>query len=257
VTANVYVYGVIDAGVALDLDDAGLGPVRVVEVGGLGAVCSDVTADLVGRRRELKAHADVLGALCQETAVVPFSFGTVLPDDEAVRDELLGRHGDHLGAELDRLRSVLQLNVRLVPNEERLLADVVAGSPELARMRESVRRLPPGGGQAQRLRLGEAVARAYQDATERIGRVVIDALAGRAVDVDVEDLGNQEGSTRAAFLVERRDLTAFLDAAQEVAEGLEGRVVCRVVGPLPPFSFVVPVDPGPDPAARREASWAS
>lgn len=254
---SVYVYGVVGVGACPDLDDGGMGPVRVVERGGLAALCSDVADDPVGRRRELKAHADVLSAACLRTAVVPFSFGTVLLDDEAVRTRLLQRYEGHLRVELDRLRDVLQLNVRLVPDEQRLLADVIAGSPELARLNDTVRAMPPGVGQAQRLRLGEAVANAYRVAGERIGRAVVDSLSRGAVDVRVEEIGGQEATTRAAFLVERRRVSEFLGGAQNVSEGFQGRLTCRVVGPLPPFTFVAPLEPGQDDAQLPESSWVS
>ena len=259
-SASVYAYGVVDAGAALELEPAGLGPVRVVESGDLAAVCSDVSGDLLGRRRELKAHADVLSAVCQEVAVVPFSFGTVLADDDEVRTRLLDRHAGHLSRELTRLRDVLQFNIRLVPDEQRLLADIVAASPDLNRLRRSVDSLPPGSGQAQRLRLGEAVAHAYRQAGEDIGAAVVNALAKNAVDMSVEEIGGPEATTRATMLVARRGVTSFLDEAQRVAEGLQGRVTCRVVGPLPPFSFVQPLDlAGQGPASEQptERTWAS
>jgi hypothetical protein len=257
-TTAVYVYGVVDSGTELELDDAGLGPVRLVEHGPLAALCSDVGSEPPGRRRELKAHADVLGASCLRATVVPFSFGTVLGDDDEVRTRLLRDHQAHLTGELSRLRDLLQLNLRVVPNEERLLADLVAGSPELAGLRRSTG--APGATQAQQLRLGEAVAHAYRVTGEGIGRAVLDALAGGAVDVRVEDMGGPEATTRAAFLVARDRVSDFLDEAQRVAEGLKGRVTCRVVGPLPPFTFVQPLDRevvGGATGPERRHAWAS
>jgi hypothetical protein len=254
--SGVYVYGVVDSGTQLEIDEAGLGPVRLVEHGALAALCSDVGDEPLGRRRELKAHADVLSGVCVQTAVVPFSFGTVLGDDDEVRTRLLDGHAAHLTAELSRLRDVLQLNVRLVPDEQLLLADVVSGSPELSRFQRSIAAQPGGGSQAQKLRLGEAVARAYSAAGEQIGRTTVDSLAGHSVAVHVEDIGGPEATTKAAFLVARDRVTDFLDEAQRLAEGLQGRVTARVVGPLPPFTFVQQLDRT---AAGSDGgqSWAS
>jgi hypothetical protein len=184
------------------------------------------------------------------------SFGTVLPDDDAVRDELLDRHRDHLRAELRRLDGLLQFNVRLVPVEDRLLADVVAGSPRLARLRDSVRAAGPRASQAQRMGLGEAVSTAYRAAAERIGQVMVESLTRRSVDARVEEVGAADGSTRAVFLVDRGKVPEFLDEAQRFADALDGRVTCRVTGPLPAFSFVEAF--GTDDLARhREQSWVS
>jgi hypothetical protein len=255
-SSGVYVYGVVDSGAQLELDDAGLGPVRLVERGRLAALCSDVGTEPLGRRRELKAHADVLSGVCLRTAVVPFSFGTVLGDDVEVRSRLLDQHAAHLSGELSRLRDVLQMNVRLVPDEQLMLADVVAGSPELARLQRSVAGQPGGGSQAQKLRLGEAVARAYRAAGDHIGRSTVDALARHSVAVHVEDIGGPEATTQAAFLVARDEVPDFLDEAQRVADGLHGRVTARVVGPLPPFTFVQQIDRA-EAWSERGQSWAS
>jgi hypothetical protein len=257
VTQNVYVYGVIGSDAEVDLDEAGLGPVRVVAADDVSALCSDVPeGDLVGRRRELKAHADVLGAACMQTTVVPLSFGTLLPDDEAVRTDLLNRHADHLVAELKRLGGLLQFNVRLVPVEERLLADVVAGSPELTRLRDSVRAAGSRASQAQQMRLGEAANSAYRAAADRIGHIMVESFSRRAVDARVEQVGGADATTRAVFLVERTRLTEFLDEAQQFADSLRGRVTCRVVGPLPAFSFVEPFGAG-EPVRQEARSWVS
>jgi hypothetical protein len=234
----VHVYGVVRHPADLRVDEAGLGPVREVFLGGLAALCSDVESEPLGRRRELKAHADVLAQVCQQAAVIPMTFGTVLADTEAVRRELLERYADHLAGELDRLATVLQFNLRLVPDEDALLRDVLAESAELRRLSRAVQGLQAGQGHAQRLRLGEAMANGFRDLAHRLGDAAVRALAAEAVDLHVEEAGGPEGVTRAALLVQRSDTASFLDAAGALAERLSGRVVCRLVGPLPPFAFV-------------------
>lgn len=249
--ASVYVYGVTDAGADLVLEDRGLGPVRMVAVGEIAALCTDVGEEPLGRRRELKAHAEVLSSVCEQAAVVPFTFGTVLPDEDAVCARLLEAHAAHLEGELDRLREVVQFNLRLVPDEQRLLADVVAGTPDLARLNDQVRRLPPGAGQAQRLRLGEAVARAYRDAAARLGEQVLQELGRSVADATVEYVGSEEGATAAALLVRRQDTSTFLAEIDRLAGGLGGRFTFRLVGPLAPFAFVRAL-----PSVDLEAAWA-
>jgi hypothetical protein len=234
----VHVYGVVRYPADRRVDEAGLGPVREVFRGDLAALCSDVKSELLGRRRELKAHADVLAQVCQQGAIIPMTFGTLLADDDAVRRELLERHADHLNRELDRLATVLQFNLRLVPDEDALLRDVLAGSADLQRLSRTVHGLPAGQGQAQRLRLGEAMAGGFRDLAHRLGDVAVSALASETVDLRVEESGGPDGVTRAALLVQRSDTASFLDAAGSLAERLSGRFACRLVGPLPPFAFV-------------------
>lgn len=248
---GVYIYGVVDATFDAQVDDGGLGAVRTIPAGDVAALCSDVEGELLGRRRELKAHADVLSAACHESAVVPFTFGTVLADDDAVRADLLRPHAEHLTQELDRLREVVQFNLRLVADEQRVLSDVLAADAGLARLNEQVRRLPAGVGQAERLRLGEAAARAFQDACARIGERVLDAVGRHTEETQVEYVGSQDGGTSAALLVRRDQTTALLQEVDRLAGSLHGRVTFRLVGPLPPFAFVRPL-----PTEDRETAWA-
>jgi Gas vesicle synthesis protein GvpL/GvpF len=253
---GVYVYGVVEDGAELhDFEDRGLGPVRLLPCGEVAAICSDVEGDVFGRRRELKAHAEVLGDACIATTVVPFRFGTVLQDDEAVKERLLRPHAGHFRRELDRLRDVVQLNLRLTPLEDELVKTVVADVPALARLSQAVRELPAGAGQDKRLRLGEATAQAYRAACESIGQTVIQALAQDAREVQVEEIGGQDGTTKAALLVDRRQLTRLLDRAEQMAEHLHGKVRCRIVGPLPPFAFVEPVPESGEQPSGSEPAW--
>ena len=237
-------YGVVGAGTPVPTDDRGLGDVQGVQDGELVAVCSKVAEDPVGRRRELKAHADVLSELAHTSAVVPFTFGTVLPDEARVHDMLRTRAG-HLGGELDRLADVVQMTVRLVPDEQLLVADVMASSPPLRELEAWVRRSRGTGSQAQQLRLGEAVARHYRDWVERLSTTAVDALAPHSREVRLESDPSTTDPVQAAFLVERDQVSAFLEAGGAVADGMHGRMVCRIVGPLPPYSFVASEDHTP------------
>lgn len=252
---NTYVYGVLedtDAAGLEPLNGGGLGPVRTLSSGGLTALCSDATGEVMGRRRELAAHADLLATVCQQVPVVPLTFGTVLPDDDAVRVELLERLGDHLHAELRRLAGVVQFAVTVRLERDVVLGDIVRGDPRLAQLNERVKRLPPGSGQAERLRLGEAVAAAYERAAGSIGDSVVGELARSAVDRAQEQPVDQDGTTALALLVDRGQVKRFLSQAGQVAEGLAGRAVLRVVGPLPPYSFLAPM---PEPTARSSGAW--
>jgi hypothetical protein len=237
----LYVYGVVGVGTPVPADDRGLGAVVGIHDDALVAVCSQVADEPLGRRRELRAHADVLGDLARQSPVVPFTFGTVLPDEQSVHEVLRGR-AIHLLAELDRLADVVQMTVRLVPDEQRLLADVMASSPQLRELEAQGRSGPGPGNQAQQLRLGEAVAHHYRTWVEQLSAAALEALASHAREVRVESDASTADPVQAAFLVSRGEVSAFLQAGGEVAAGMHGRMVCRITGPLPPYSFVEPGD---------------
>jgi hypothetical protein len=137
--------------------------------------------------------------------------------------------------------------VRLVPDEQRLLADVMASSPGLQALDAGARRGPAARSQAQQLRLGEAVAAGYRDWVGRLADAAAARLAEHAIDVRFEPLASPEGDRQAAFLVTRSGLNDFLRAGGELAEGMQGRMVVRITGPLPPFSFLAVEDSADEP----------
>jgi hypothetical protein len=241
-----YVYGVVVAAARVHLPESHLGDVRLIEADGLAAVVSDVAEQPQGRRRELKAHADVLAGLCNETTVVPFTFGTVVAGEDAVR-RLLGAHEGHFDRELRRLRGLQQFNLTVEPVEEQLLADVMAGSADLRKVQKQVR---TRGGQGRQLRFGEMVAHRYRATAESLGAAVVDALRPHLTDVRVEH--RQDAATYGALLVRRDDVPALLRAAEDVARQVHGRASCRLTGPMPAFGFVAPLPRTGDP----EPAWA-
>ena len=59
-------------------------------------------------------------------------FGTLLPSEEAVRWDVLDARRDELVAALGRLEGFVQLNVRVLYDEDALLREVVANEPRIA-----------------------------------------------------------------------------------------------------------------------------
>jgi hypothetical protein len=219
VSDAVYVYGVLAAADAASLTTSGVmgAPVRAVQSGDLAALVSDVAGGALAAAREVRAHWRVLEAASEQTTVLPVRFGTVMEDDDAVREQLLADGAERLNALLQQLAGRVQLTVRGTYAEDALLRSVVAGSREIAALRERVRRLPEAAGYYERIRLGELIA----------------AEVARQREVDT----GADGAFHFAFLVERDGVDAFSTAVGKLAEELGDRVAIRYVGPLAPYSF--------------------
>src|SRR5918911_441390 len=97
------------------------------EAGGLAALVSPVEGEkLRATRRDLLSHSAVLERAIAAGPVLPLRFGIVLRDEEAV------------------------------------LREIVRSDPAIARLNEETRAAPEASTQPQRVRLGEAVARALE-----------------------------------------------------------------------------------------------
>jgi hypothetical protein len=237
----VVVYGIVEPGTKLPRGNAGIAGARprLVESGSVAAVVGDLESDeLVARRRDLRAYMDVLAAAMERSTVVPMQFGTVMPDDERVREELLAPLEEKLRALLDRFENLVEMRLAARYDEEALLAEIVAAAPGVRRLR---------GVAGAELELGERVAGAY----ERIRRVDADRLLetlGPLVEEVAQADGVEWDVLTASFLVRRSRLNAFEAEVDRWAKAGAGRTVCELAGPMPAYSFVD--------LELAEAAWA-
>ena len=131
----------------------------------------------------------------------------------------------------------MQLNLKGEYDEERLLRDVVSGSPEVAALRERLQGLPGEAGYYDRIRLGELVAAEIERRREADRILALERLEPLAVSTRIEAPTGAEGAFNLAFLVDRDKVDRFSEAVRALADELGEGVGLRYVGPLPPYSF--------------------
>ena len=225
----MYVYGVTDRGRTLRGSGVVDAPVDTVEHGSLAAIVSPVPSlHLRAKRRDIRAHQDVLQRAFTKGAVIPFRFGTVFAGEDAVVSELLEPRHDDLARLLERLDGLVELSVRAYYVEDAVLREIIQADQRVARLR----------GQGNDVALGEAVANAL--AARRAGEAatIERTLRPLADDAVIEAPRTEYELFRGAFLVPRADVDTF-DAEMNVLAGeRDGTVVFKYVGPLPPHSFV-------------------
>jgi hypothetical protein len=205
--------------------------------GGVAALVSPVEGELKATRRDLLSHSAVLERAIAAGPVLPLRFGIVLRDEDAVAQELLEPRRDELAALLERFERLVELRVKAFYDEEAVLREIVRSDPAIARLNEATRGAPDAAAQAQRVRLGEAVARALETTRESDSQAILARLRPLAEDFVVEEGESSLGLT-ASFLVDRGRVGAFDTAMDELAREHEGRITFKYLGPLPPHSFV-------------------
>jgi hypothetical protein len=252
-TGPLYVYGVVRTANAPDVDAAGVGEegagIRTSSHGDLAAVVSEVEDGPLAAARDLRAHWRVLEEVAAATTVVPVRFGTVVADGRALVDEFLAPQAERLSALLERLTGKVQLNVKAFYDEERLLKDVVAGSPAVAGLRQRVQGMPEAAGYYDRIRLGELVSGEVERRRELDSALVVDRLAPLAVAARSEGASTADMAVNAAFLVEGTAVDDFSAEVTKLIEELGERMRIRYVGPMPAYSFA-------DAETAESPAWA-
>ncbi|MFI9075690.1 GvpL/GvpF family gas vesicle protein [Streptomyces sioyaensis] len=236
---GIYVYGIVRAGHPLPPALGGVGDppgtVGRVEEGRLAAVISQAPPRLRARRRDLLAHQELLLALAEDGPVLPMRFGMVAPDESVIRRQLSEAEDRQLAA-LDGVAGRVEINVKALPADEALPA-LVKGDATIRGLREAARRRPS---YEANVRLGEAVATALARRSAEAGRDIVRELSSlaHAVCAGPQVTGCQ---VNVSFLVGRGDGAGFVAEAERLARQREDRVVLRVAGPLPCYSFLEPL----------------
>lgn len=237
---GAYVYGIVAA--ALDVQGlTGLDqqPLSLVAVEDVAAVIGEVALERPpGRRADLMAHSAVVDSLAGRAPVVPVQFGSFMRDAQAVREELLEPRLDHWRALLAALRDRRQFNLKARYDEASVLREVVSQHPEIAELRARTSQLPDEEGYADRLRLGELVARALEAKRQDDTSLILDAVIPHVVSYAPRERGGVDHLLDVAFLVDDRHRGSFEQVLEDLAEAMHERVRMQLVGPVPPYDFV-------------------
>ncbi|TDC24833.1 GvpL/GvpF family gas vesicle protein [Streptomyces sp. 8K308] len=235
---TTYVYAVTPAPPPeLPKDVVGVGDppraVRVVREGELAAVVSECPPGTRPRRRDLFAHQRVLTMVAAAGPVLPLRFGSVCPDDDAVRDTL----AEHAAFFRDQLESVVgraEYNVKAIHREEVVLRTLLAEDARIRELNQATR--VRGGAHRDRLELGQLLAEGVYRRREQDARAVTEALGPYAERVH-RGVAGADRVLNLSLLVGREEAAGLLAAIEAQRED-NPQLELRVTGPLPPYSFV-------------------
>jgi hypothetical protein len=179
-------------------------------------------------RRNLLAHADVVEQLHEEAVVLPARFGYVLESREEVLELLTLPEIEDL---LTRHASTCELTLR-GKYEESVLGEVGAG---LQQLRDAYRAAPSV---EAGIALGEAVGERLAERRARDQSLVLDELRPLVLDVVAGEPAGEFAAFDLALLLDREQVQAIETRVEELAARLSPPLHFKLVGPLPPYSFV-------------------
>ncbi|NSC23833.1 GvpL/GvpF family gas vesicle protein [Streptomyces albus subsp. chlorinus] len=248
-SAQLYVYGIVHAGRALPARLRGVGrppaQVRLLPVGELAAVVSDVPDDLRARRRDLMAHQELLTRLGTGAPVLPMRFGMVAEDAATVERAVAAAAPTHLAA-LARISGRTEMNLKAMPAQSQVEA-LVREDPGLRRLMAQVRARP---GYEANVRLGQAVAEGLARRASSAADAVLAELRPLA-DGFVRGPDVPGCVLNGSFLVPDTASERFREVVERFAAAHRDRVELRLTGPLPCYSFVPQEGERPEPAPAK------
>ena len=195
--------------------------------------CAAIVSDLdegpvEATRRNLLAHADVVEQLHVEAVVLPARFGHVLESGEEAFELLALPEIEQL---LERHETTCELTLKGT-YEESVLAEVGA---ELGPLRAAYRAEPSVDAG---IALGEAVGEGLSERRAHDASLVLEGLGPLIVDLVSSGPSGELAAFDFALLADRDSVEAIAARLEELAARLSPPLHFKLVGPLPPYSFV-------------------
>lgn len=235
----VYVYSITSKDHPMRLD--GLSPVggsdeplRTVTSGELSAVVSEAPGDLRPRRRDVLAHQEVQERLMADGAVLPLRFGFTAPDEETVRGVLDERAVEYR-EQLKNLAGCAEYHLKVSWDEDSLLLRILEENDEVRRLNDEIRGGSPSPDAP--IVLGELISHEVQARQQALGAGIVEALRPFVRD-DVVSAPAGQDFLSVSFLVDDGKEEMFLATQLSLANQVGEECDFRLVGPLPPYSFV-------------------
>jgi hypothetical protein len=250
----VYVYGVLEQPLAVEVRGIDSRVVRWVLGDGLTAAVSDVASEEFGEEalndglRDMAwlgpravAHQVVSARLHElADALVPLAFGTVFSDDARVR-LMLRDQASLLRERLQAVRGRAEWVVALHQLQPALAEDVANASPAVQSLMAEVKTSTPGRAHLLRRRLAELereeARRLQSDAADQ----VLASLRKVGADVYPEPLPNdtvEKPLLRASVLVNQADEAQFVDLVDSLrSRWPEPTYRVLLTGPWPAYRF--------------------
>lgn len=185
-------------------------------------------------RRHVLAHMGVLDAALAATAVLPFRFGTVFPDEGALRGHLAGE-ADSYARRLEELSEQVQLTVTARYHDDTMVATVLADRPGLRREAAATPAVAP---LERRLELGRRISHAAAEVRARDLRLLAQHAHQVADSVTVDQDSAAADVVRLWMLVRRDRVEEALHAIEQVAADIGSRMTVEAAGPMPAYAFV-------------------
>lgn len=210
--------------------------VDLVRSGEVAAVVSAVEANIDVTEADAIAHLDVITSLLATGPVVPMRFGTIAPDAEAVRHEVLVPSRVEFGEHLRATADVIEVLVTIHVDEAAALRAVVSREDRLGAASRDALSMP------ERIAFGEEIAQRLSAAVHAWSDELVQPACAHADAVTPLDTPDHT-SARYALLV-RRSRLADVDKELHrlpptIADGTVPYDV-EYVGPLPPLDFPLP-----------------
>jgi Gas vesicle synthesis protein GvpL/GvpF len=238
-----YVYCVVDSPESRHLDGSGvLGkPAYVIGSKDIGAVVSTIPfAEIEPSMDNILAHQRVVEASRRVVTTMPVKFGVIFKTEEGVKT-LLERSHDEYQSKLEKLTGKDEFGVKVLFRKEgmqRIKATVERDSPEITKMKRSLKKSGQGASYFTQMKIDEAVRNQTYKKLDALSRKIHEELARHAEANAILKSEHEQILLNAAYLVRRDEGQEFLERAARLGrDHVDTGLIVHSSGPWAPYSF--------------------
>lgn len=182
-------------------------------------------------RKNLLRYQRVLEQIMEQVpSLLPLRFGTVSDSADAVVADILQPEADALRQRLIQLENKREMSVTVSWDETQLFAQ--------ARQMVNVDPNAVGNDINAHIQVGQQVEAALNALHQETADRVYTMLAAHADEVRDAPARVETMSLNASFLVAVDELAQFEAAVEACDQAFNGELLFKLVGPMPPYSFV-------------------
>jgi hypothetical protein len=238
-----YMYCIIRSEEPLQFATLGIGErgdvVHTVNYMNLAAVVSDSPVMIYeGSRRDMMAHTRVLEEVMRDHSILPVRFGTVAPNEDAIREKVLKRRLGGLVGLFGEVERRVELGIKAFWYEDAIFQEIVAEHEQVRALRDNLLGRPLEETYYDRIRLGEMIESIMWQKRSQDSERILAPLRPLADNTVVNKVITERMVLNAAFLVHRERQTAFDETVKALDEEMGKRLIFKYVGPVPPYNFV-------------------
>jgi hypothetical protein len=169
--------------------------------------------------------------------VVPQPFGTILPSEDAVAQDLLAAHHDEFTAALDQLDGRFEFQVKGRYVKDAVLGEVLSQNKQAAGLREGIQGKDPDAARNATIELGQLLNQAVKARREEDTRALRQAMERLCVASVAREPTHELDAIHVAFLVAVDQEPEVERVIEDLAHEWEGRIDVQLLGPMAAYDF--------------------
>ncbi len=244
---KLYLYGVVHA-----QQDRSFGPVGLSTQGtpndillkahqGFGVIYSakDIGEDdeIPATRKNLINHQKVIETVMTEMTILPFSFGTVVDNEQQIFD-LMEQRKDEFAVSLDKIDGKIELSLKVMWESMDPIFMGLMEENEAIKTKKEYLAVNNIQDQNEKIELGRMVEEALLAKKDEMANRVTKKLQPLALDMKVQKNITEAMFANLAFFLSAEDEKKFDKAVNDLSDELSENIVFKYVGPIAPFNFL-------------------